>query len=434
MTVTHGTVTHGTHKKEVRLPGSHIDAVFEPHPIAHSVFAFRTETQAKESKAVASLVRFDERMRLYPYPEALMRVLIRAEAIATVRTDGICPDLKQVIVLEEAARLGKERPRQQKNFLYKSFPESKAETREASFEAYRCIETLRFIANFRPLESGLELKHLMNLHELCIRGTRREDSAGLRSDRAKQLFGTSLSGVRYYPPDPLKIVPLLRDLMSFSNRADISPLVRSIVSHFQLEAIRPFNQDLDRLGRMFALLIQRQGGLMENILTPFSLTPAILIRQHTELLIPYRTGQPFDKQNAMLAIDKWVAHSAQASDRSVRYAEIYSQHLKAQVEKWQLQLREAHRCTGLDVLLTSLVGMPMLTVADIMRITKKSFQSANEYVNWLGAAGILKPATKSKRNRLFMASDVLTMLKDIEQRFFLRPPQPRELFFKTARG
>jgi Fic family protein len=408
-----------------RLPEVHSGGGFRPTAISGGVFIFRTDTQTKESKAVADLVRFDERMRLTPHAVALMRALLRAEATTTVRTDGICPDLEQVIFLEEAERLGKAKPREQKNFLFKWFPQSDQQTRETSFEAFRSIEALRYIMESDSCHRNIQMQDILTLHELCMRGTRREYTSSIRSSKMRYRWNSG-SNV-YNSPDAKEIIPLLEDLVAFNTRSDISPILKSIITHFQLEAIKPFDEGVDRLGRMLALLIQRQGGLMENTITPFSLTPAVFTQRHTELLIPYQTGQGFGRINTMQAIDKWAAHSSDATSRSVKYAEIYGQRIEAQIENWRMVLGDANN-VGLDKVLIDLAALPVISVADIMEVANKTFQTANEYVTILMKLGILRPITTGKRNRLFIAQEAMEMLKEVEQKLLPKDAIAMETF------
>ncbi|MDR1359081.1 MAG: Fic family protein [Coriobacteriales bacterium] len=403
--------------------------VFIPHPIAHIYLNFRLETLALESKAVADLVRFDERMRNYPYRSALLKSLKRAESIATVRTDGIHPEVEQILLFEVAARLGKAKPRGQKEFVRKTAANSDIKNCEASFEAYRCMKALDYIMDVKPGQRKLTRDDIVELQRLCVRGTRREVFANLRKDDGKTEYYPSTSKVAYCPPKADQIIYLLDDLIEFSNREDISPLIRAIIAHFQLEAIQPYSEGLDRLGRMFALLIMRNTGIFENIIPPFSITPAVQTRHHTEYLIPYRTGQSFERHDVMPALDKWVEHSSRATDRSVKYAEIYRRRIKEIVNGWRQRLGDAYGSASLDTLLSELPGSPILSAADATAFIDRSYQTANECVSRLVEIDILRPINSTKRNRLFRSDDMLSMLQEIEAAFMPEKAIPREDFY-----
>ncbi|MEG2517917.1 MAG: Fic family protein [Raoultibacter sp.] len=404
-----------------------------PHPIAQRSFSFRGETLASDAKAEMALVRLDEMVKRYPYASALRRILFRVESLATVRSDGIVPDLMQILFLELICKKKQNSPRLQKVYLRKNFPESSLAIIEASYEAFCCLQTLQYIMAFKPRATGLTCDDLWCLYHSCMRGTRRERAAGFRREDAERegmVEKISSSGVLYIPSSADQIEPLLQDLVDFCNGDSLSPLTRSAVEHFQLEAIQPVHEGADRLGRMFAFLIWKQCGLVESVFPPFSLTPAVQTQKHTELLIPYRTGQDFAQRTAMAALDNWVAHCTRATNRSVKLAYIYRDFISETEEKWRTVMPDIYKGSVLDLLLAELPGMPIVSVASVSEITGKKFQAAAEAVARLIDVGILFPLTSGKRNRIFIAQEVVDRLTQIDQMLLPKEATAREAFFK----
>lgn len=428
-----GRLTARTGKDGEGIRISKEGSTYVPHSIAGRYFSFNGETVACETKTEIALVRLDERARHFPYSDAFIATILRVEAMATVRTDGIEPDLMQVLFLEAANRMGKDTPRERKAFLRKWFPASPIEVNEASYEALCALDALHYIMDYEPSDEGMQVEHLMDIYELCMRGTRREKSAKQRKfDEGVTEEAVGVAGVTYIAPTTNKIDSLMDDLMDFCNKDYLSPLTRSAVAHFQLEAIRPVNEGIDRLGRMLAFLLWRQSHLVENILPPFSVTPSVQTQKHTELLVPYKTKRGFEKRLAMAALDEWVAHCSRAARRSVDFAYQYMEGITALEKKWRMRIEGLHRNSALDTLLTELPGMPILTVADVSAITGKKFQTANECVTRLVQEGILVALTEGKRNRLFKAPEVIDMLKKISYKFFPQDAVPRENFFTVT--
>lgn len=415
-----------------RIPSSGTtNAIYKPHPIANRSFYFRGETLAEESAAERAVVRFDESMRTFPHARALMDSLIRIEGIATVRTDGIKPDYEQVIFLELAKKTGCESSKEQKLFLRKHFPYSAEATYEASFEAYRCQEAMKLIMQYEPRPDGLTREVLEDVYAACLRGTRRERTAVFRSQSDTEPESTNRhTGVAYLPAPSDKVIPLLDDLIAFCNRGYLSAMVRSSVEHFQLEAIDPVSEAGDRLGRLLALLVWRQSGLIENFLPPFSITPAVQTRKHTELIAPYQTGRAFEKRTAMVALDGWCAHCARAVLRSVKLSEVYRAQIMALNVDWRARLGSIRKGSLLDLLVADLLALPVLTITEVVQNSSKSYASCAEAVEKLVDVGILQPQSNIKRNRLFIATDAVCLANDIEGAILPEKVAAREDFFK----
>lgn len=419
-------------RKDEGLKSVRGSGVYEPHPIAERFFSFKGETLSCEAKTIVALVRLDEQVRNFDYAQSWKESVSRIEAMATVRTDGIKPDLMQVLFLEAANRSQFIKPRESKMFLRKWFPASEQETIEASYEALCSLKAIEYILDFEPSEEGLGIEHLEKLYDLCIRGTRREREDGFRArGTSKRTESVGSTGATYIMPDAQKVESLLEDLMSFSNRDYLPPIIRSAIVHFQLEAIHPVYECIDRLGRMITFLMWRQCGLLENIMPPFSITPAVQTGKHTELLVPYKTTRGFEKRTSMTALDDWVAHCSRATRRSVRFAQDYRTGIEDLEALWRERLPGIHRGSSLDILLTRLPGMPILTVSDVARLTNKRFQTANENVTRLLEANILKPIAQGKRNRLFSVPEAIHMLQKTEHKLFPADAIPREAFFVT---
>ncbi|MCL1798906.1 MAG: Fic family protein [Eggerthellaceae bacterium] len=403
---------------------------YNPHPIAHRAFSLSGETLACEAKTEIALIRLDEKTRSYPYAKALIASVLRVEAMATVRTDGIKPDLMQMLLLEAAEKGGRAAPHMKKDFLRKWFPASPVEINEASYEAYCAFQALHCVLDYTPLDEGISADHLMNLYQICMRGSRREKNAQLRrDDKGKSEKAVGVAGVTYITPDASRIDDLMDDLMDFCNRDYLAPLTRSAIAHFQLEAIRPVAEGIDRLGRLLAFLLWKQAGLIEVIFPPFSITPSVQTQKHTELLVPYKTKRGFERHSAMEALDDWIAHCSRATRRSTELTYEFMEAISSLEKKWRSKLAGLHRNSALDLLLRELPGTPILTVTDVVSLTGKKFQTANECVNRLVEEGILVPFSDGKRNRLFKAPEAIEVLQRTGHRFFPQDAPKRENFF-----
>lgn len=404
--------------------------LYIPHPIADRVFSFKDSTMAAGEKASIELVRFDESVRKHPYLRSIRKALMHIECMATVRSDGVDPDPMLLLHFELARSLEKSTPHEQKRYIYKKFPAVPPASIEASYEAFRCLQALELIDAYTPREDGFTLDEIWALYDTFIRGTKRERMGGMRSSDEQEHFTSVNSGVLYIPPKSDRLPELMEDFVDFCNRDSISAFTRSTVEHFQIEALKPVDEGLDRWGRMIALLIWKQSGMMDNIIPPFSLTPAVQTKTHTELLIPYKTGQAFSKRSAMDALDSWVAHCAQATMRGVIYGRICCEDIEHLQEGWRNRLGGVTVGSALDTLLIELAGSPLITVPLAAELTGKRFQGASELIDKLVKHEVLEPLTEGRRNRIFVAREAYDWLNNTSHHLFAEKAVAREAFFK----
>lgn len=406
--------------------------VYRPHPIARRRFDFSDATAAAVERAELALVRFDESMREYPYLGAVKRILMRTEAMATVRSDGLDPQFEEHLYLELAQGLGKTEPSDQWEFLAKRFPRRSEAGLKATFEAFQCMDALQWIDGQNSGRGTFTKEEMWELYYRAMRGSRCEserESDTLTDERQVEYQQSYNTGVVYVPPCLDEIDSLIDDLVEFCNCNAASTFARSAVEHFQLEALKPVSAGLDRWGRLIALFMWRCSGICEVVLPPFSLTPALQTQTHTELLIPYQTTTGFSQGTAMDALDRWVRHCAGATERSVKFSASIRDGVSDLEESWRRRAGQLVPGSALDRLLAELAGIPLLSIRQATALIGRKYQAASDAVEHLVEVGILRPLGDQRRNRIFVAHEAFDWLAGIYEAIFSESPIAREVFF-----
>lgn len=97
-------------------------------------------------------------------------------------------------------------------------------------------------------ERAIDAPLITRIHDTLVEGT--DAAAGIRTEQV-WIGGSFYSphGALFVPPHHSRISAYLNDLVAFSARTDISPLVKAAIFHAQFETIHPFTDGNGRTGR-----------------------------------------------------------------------------------------------------------------------------------------------------------------------------------------
>jgi hypothetical protein len=92
---------------------------------------------------------------------------------------------------------------------------------------------------------------------------------------------------------------------------------------------------------------------------------------------------------------------------------------EATVEKleasWRERLGLIRANSATDLILRVLPGSPVLTVDSAAKLVKRSFKRANEAIQRLVDAGILRQVNVRRRNRAYEAPDIIAAFTSLER-------------------
>jgi hypothetical protein len=83
---------------------------------------------------------------------------------------------------------------------------------------------------------------------------------------------------------------------------------------------------------------------------------------------------------------------------------------------WRERLGTVRRDSGADLLLSALLGAPVVTINSAAALIGRTYPAANNAVTQLANAGILRQVSIGRRNRAYEAPEIIAAFTDLESR------------------
>ncbi|MCB2412152.1 Fic family protein [Demequina sp. TTPB684] len=217
-------------------------------------------------------------------------------------------------------------------------------------------------------------------------------------DAQTWIGGTDLwpDGADYVPPQPARISDAMEDLVAFASRKDIDPIAQAAIAHAQFLSIQPFTSGNGRTARALVNGVLRRRGVTSDLAVPLSASIAGQKRAYAMDWKAYRIG---DADAVVESIGIHLARAAkEAADSAARLA--------ALPEAWR-QAARPRRHSAAARLIPLLVAHPIVDAADVQRLTGASPASAYEAIAKLAEAGVLRRLTRTRRDTVWAAADVI---------------------------
>ncbi len=374
-------------------------SAYLPDPLADCSVTLSGEVAADVADAETALARLDVRAGALTCTEALARLLLRAECVASSRIEGLEIGPRRLLRAEAARQMG-EPP-----------ADLKAEDVLGNIDAMR-----------EALESGerdevVSRETILGIHRALLKGTRLAQYAG-RMRQGQNWIGGSphnpCSAV-FVPPPPEAVPDLLDDLARFCNGDSLPAVVQAAIAHAQFETIHPFADGNGRTGRALVHLILSRRRLSGHVQPPISLVLATRAADYIRGLTSYRYVGPPDSEAARAGLNEWVGIFAAACVRAAGDAEAFEQRCQEIEAGWREGVGPIRQGSSVDLLLRLLPGTPILSVKTAVAMLGRSKPQVNSAVARLRDAGVLTQVTVGRRNRAFEARGVIDAFTDLER-------------------
>jgi len=325
--------------------------------------------------------------RTLPNPHLLIAPFIRREAVLSSRIEGTRANVSDLARFE-------------------ALP-----TRKAAASMPDVNEVANYVT---ALEYGLErlktlpigLRLLREVHGRLMKGVRGDHATPGEFRRSQNWIGppgSSLADATYVPPP---VDEMKRALGAFENflraPSTLPPLVRLAMLHQHFEAIHPFLDGNGRVGRLLITLLLCEWQLLP---APVLYLSAFFERRREDYYAHLLTV------NQHGAWREWILYFLEGvrheSDDAIRR----SGRLLDLRQKYRRKL-EAARAPGLSLrIVDQLFEAPAMSVARAAKILDVTPRSAQLTIAKLVDAGILEEATGRKRDRVFVAREILRILE-----------------------
>jgi Fic family protein len=364
-------------------------------------------TAADVADAERAVERLNRESRSLVDSEAVARLLLRAEAVASSRIEGLQVGARRLLKAQLAAGLGED-----------------ASDLTAT-EVLNNIEAIRWAVDSLADVDQITVDHLLGVHKRLLAGTRLEEHAGRLREQQNWIGGSSYNpcSADFVPPPWERVHELLEDLCEFSNGDELPAVAHAALAHAQFETIHPFIDGNGRTGRALIHVILRRRGLAPVVVPPVSLALATWSQGYVNGLTATRYRSDPSSQEAVDGLEHWFGLFAAAMTHAVADAETYEQRVAEVQAAWRAALGKVRANSAVDLLVRALPGAPVITVQCAAVLIGRSVQAVNEAIPRLVGAGVLKQTTVGRRNRAFEALDLINAFTDLERR--LASPQRR---------
>lgn len=374
-------------------------SVYMPDRLAGRKIALNADVAADVADAERALIQFNGAAAALADTEALARLLLRAESVASSRIEGLQVGGRRLLRADAAQAMGVD-------------PKD-----ETAVEILANINSMaRGIATVEE-GSSLSLETLLEVHRGLLAGSRMEAHGGNIRGEQNWIGGSDYNpcSADFVPPPPEAVPELLQDLLSFCNDDSLPPLAQAAVAHAQFETIHPFADGNGRAGRTLIHLVLRRRGVAPHYVPPVSLVLATWVNDYVAGLTATRYNGPPDSDDASQGINQWIMLFAGAARRALQDAMSFEQQVMELQRSWVRKAGSPRRHATVRRLIEVLPAAPVLTAGTASELTGRSFQAANGAVSILVDAGVLQQVRVGRRNRAFEAPELIEAFTSLEQ-------------------
>ena len=373
--------------------------VYIPDPLGGRRFVLDGDVAADVADAEAALVRLDATAGALAHTEALARLLLRAEAVASSRIEGLEVGGRRLLRAQAASQLGED-PRD-----------------VTAVEVLGNIDAMHWATEAVLPGAMITVEVVMEAHRRLLAGTRLAGHGGHTRSVQNWIGGSDYNpcSAAFVPPPHELVDELLADLAAFCNDDSLPAVAQAAIAHAQFETIHPFVDGNGRTGRALIHLVLRRRGLAPRVLPPVSLILATWPRDYVAGLTGTRYEGAPESEQARAGLNRWIALFSGACRRAAEDAGRFEEQVRALQDSWRERLGSMRRGSAADLLVRALPGAPLLTVTTASELIGRSFQATNQAIERLVGAGILSQVTLGRRNRAFEAREMVEEFTALER-------------------
>jgi len=362
-------------------------SVFVPRPLPPS-FEYDKAITPLIAESHTKLGRLSGIGELLPNPHILISPYLRREAVLSSKIEGTQASLADLFQYE----------------LIGTEPVESVWKRV--FEVRNYVRALERGLRLVRKEGGrIDLGLIRSMHGTLLQGVRGAERNPGNFREIQVLIGSTprIEDATYVPPAAEYLPDLLSNLEDFirSPPSDMPILVQCAVLHYQFEAVHPFVDGNGRIGRLLIPLFLCERNILPHALLYIS---AYLESHRTEY---------FDR---LLGVSQrnewkeWVAFFLTAVAHQSDEAVVNIQKLLKLKERYETLIRKRHATKNAHLLKDILFSNPYTTIKNASEFLSVSFVTAQSTIQALVSSGILTEITRKKRNKIFVAKEIIRNL------------------------
>ena len=372
---------------------------YVPDPVGPRHIRLDSAVAADVADAEAALVRLNASAVALADTEALARLLLRAESVASSQIEGLAIGGRRLLRAEAARSTGA------------TVGDITAE------EVLGNIEAMAWAVDALSSAEDVTVDGILEVHRKLLARTRLADHGGHFRSVQNWIGGSSYTPCRaaFVPPPPELVPDLMADLVDFCSHDVLPAIAQAAVAHAQFETIHPFVDGNGRVGRALVQVVLRRRGLAPNTLPPISLVLARASAAYVEGLTATRYRGRADSAAAHEGTNRWIAIFAGACHQAVEEAAAFENRVARIQERWRVAVGRVRAGSAVEALIASLPGAPVVTVNGAAALVGRSFQAVNEAMVRLEDAGVVRQISIGRRNRAFEAKAIVDAFADLER-------------------
>jgi Uncharacterized conserved protein len=185
-----------------------------------------------------------------------------------------------------------------------------------------------------------------------------------------------------------------------NSEAQIPPLVRAGMIHYQFEAIHPFLDGNGRVGRLLIVLLLCEWGLLPE--------PVLNLSNYIE---HYRQ----EYYDHLLAVsqqgdwDTWLRFFLRGVSEQAREGVNRIEKLREIRIKYQVVAETGRNAERMSAIIDFIFSRPIFSIKQVAQGLDIPYKTANDYLAKLEKAEIVHEITGQTRNRIFQADEILKL-------------------------
>jgi Fic family protein len=372
---------------------------YVPDPLGSRDFRLDGTVAADVADAERAITTLDASAAALANTEALARLLLRAESVASSFIEGLVVGGRRLLRAEAARAAGE------------------TDIDVTADEVLGNIDAMTWAVDALSTADAVTVADLLGVHERLLGRTRLREHAGQIRTVQNWIGGSSFNpcSAAFVPPPPDHVLGLLEDLCAFVNDDSLPAVAQAAIAHAQFETIHPFVDGNGRTGRALIHVVLRRRGVAPRILPPISLVLATWSRSYVDGLTATRYRGRADSSAAHDGINEWIGLFAAACCRAVDDAVAFEERVARIQDDWGSAVGAIRKGSAVELLIRTLPGAPVVSVSSAARLIGRSFQATNQAMTRLEAAGIVRQVNVGRRNRAFEAPAIIDAFTALER-------------------
>lgn len=319
-----------------------------------------------------------------PNPHLLIRPFITREAVLSSKIEGTQATLGEILAANAGVHV-------------KQHPDDLQEVQNY-------IKALDFGLE-QLVEFPLSLRLIKEIHEhlmQSVRGSHATPGEFRRSQNWIGPPGCTLNTAKFVPPPPDNLKDCLGKFENFLHDRSLPPLIHIALCHYQFEAIHPFLDGNGRVGRLLIMLLLVERRMLPSPLLYLSAFFEATRDEYYKQL--YNVSSKGTWQEWLIYFLNGVAvQSEDVLSRAERINELLNQ--------WKIIV--ANGGSHVPVEMVEYFAMnPYFTINNIAEKLQIAYSTAQRSVKKLEAAGIIKQTNDNKRDKVYCATEILSILEE----------------------